>query len=129
MYAVIRTGGKQYRVAEGDVITVEKLDAEADSAVTFDEVLMLGGDTPTVGAPLVEGARVTGTVVEQKRNPKIIIFKKRRRTHSRRKNGHRQHVTSVRIDAIAGAGAAKPKKAKKAEPAAEAAPAAEASGG
>lgn len=114
MYAVIRTGGKQYRVAEGDVITVEKLDAEADSAVTFDEVLMLGGDSPTVGAPLVEGASVTGTVVEQTRNKKIIIFKKRRRTHSRRKNGHRQHVTAVRIDAIAGAGGAKPTKAKNA---------------
>ena len=128
MYAVIRTGGKQYKVAEGDVIRVEKLNADADAAVTFDEVLMVGGDgAPTIGAPLVDGASVAGTVVENLRTRKVLIFKKRRRTNSRRKNGHRQHLTAVRIDSIAGAGGAEPKKAaaNKAAPAAEE-PAAEA---
>lgn len=101
MFAVIRTGGKQYRVAENDVIRVEKLDAEAGSEVTFDQVLMVGGDGDAkVGAPLVEGATVSGELVEQMRDKKVIIFKKRRRQNSRRKNGHRQHLSVVRITGI-----------------------------
>lgn len=105
MYAVIRTGGKQYRVAEGDVIRVEKLDVETGSTVTFEEVLMVGGEgAPAVGAPLVAGASVSGTVEDQLRTRKVLIFKKRKRSNSRRKNGHRQHLTAVRIDAIAGLG-------------------------
>ena len=101
MFAVIRMGGKQYRVAENDVIRVEKLDAEAGSDVTFDEVLMVGGEGEAkVGAPLVEGASVTAELVEQMRDRKVIIFKKRRRQNSRRKNGHRQYLSVVRIKSI-----------------------------
>jgi large subunit ribosomal protein L21 len=104
MYAVIRTGGKQYRVAKDDVITIEKLAAEKGATVSFDEVLMVGGDGATkVGAPLVAGAKVTGTVLDQGKGEKILIFKKRRRKNSRRKNGHRQFETVVRIaDIVAG---------------------------
>lgn len=129
MFAVIRTGGKQYRVAAGDELTIEKLPAEAGESVEFDEVLMLGGDAPTVGTPLVEGARVKAEVVEQTRGPKVLSFKKRRRKHgSKRIKGHRQHLTLVRVTEIVGAGGAKPKAkkaAKQAEPAPEAAGAAE----
>ncbi|MEQ9124196.1 MAG: 50S ribosomal protein L21 [Alphaproteobacteria bacterium] len=101
MFAVIRTGGKQYRVAENDVIRVEKLEGEAGGEVTFDEVLMVGGEGDArIGAPLVEGAQVKAELVEQTRNKKVIIFKKRRRQNSRRKNGHRQHVSVVRITGI-----------------------------
>ena len=100
MFAVIKTGGKQYKVAANDKITVEKLEAEAGSVVTFAEVLMLGGDAPVVGAPTVAGATVTAEVVEQARGPKVIAFKKRRRKSSRRKHGHRQDLTVVRITAI-----------------------------
>lgn len=101
MFAVIRTGGKQYRVAENDLIRVEKLEAEAGSDVTFDEVLMVGGEGEAkIGAPLVEGAAVTAELVEQMRDKKVIIFKKRRRQNSRRKNGHRQHLSVVRIKSI-----------------------------
>ena len=104
MYAVIRTGGKQYKVAKNDVITIEKLAGEKGSTVSFDEVLMVGGDgAATIGAPLVAGARVTGTVLDQGKGDKVIIFKKRRRKNSRRKNGHRQFETVVRIaDIVAG---------------------------
>ncbi|MFT8715738.1 50S ribosomal protein L21 [Gluconobacter potus] len=101
MYAVIRTGGKQYRVAPESILKVEKLEAEAGSTITFTDVLMVGGEgTVTVGAPLVAGATVTATVVAQDRLAKVIIFKKRRRQNSRRKNGHRQPVTVLRINAI-----------------------------
>ena len=101
MFAVIRTGGKQYRVAPQGILKVEKLEAEAGSTITFSDVLMVGSEgSLTVGAPLVAGATVTATVVAQDRLPKIIIFKKRRRQNSRRKNGHRQPVTVLRIDAI-----------------------------
>jgi len=101
MFAVIRTGGKQYRVAPESILKVEKLEAEAGSTVTFSDVLMVGSEgSVTVGAPLVAGATVTATVVAQDRLAKVIIFKKRRRQNSRRKNGHRQHVTVLRIDAI-----------------------------
>jgi large subunit ribosomal protein L21 len=106
MFAVIRTGGKQYRVVPNAIVKVEKLEAEAGATVTFDEVLAVGeeGGTLAVGAPLVAGATVTATVVAQDRLGKIIIFKKRRRQNSRRKNGHRQHVTVLRVTGIGGAG-------------------------
>ena len=98
MFAVIRTGGKQYRVVPNDVLKVEKLEAEPGATYTFDEVLAVGSEAgTTIGAPLVEGATVTATVIAQDRLDKIIIFKKRRRQNSRRKNGHRQHVTVLRI--------------------------------
>jgi large subunit ribosomal protein L21 len=100
MFAVIKTGGKQYRVAANDVITIEKLSANAGDVIAFDHVLMLGGETPVVGTPAVAGACVSGTVVEQTRGPKTINFKKRRRQNSRRKKGHRQHLTIVRIEDI-----------------------------
>ncbi|MCX5615949.1 50S ribosomal protein L21 [Bombella sp. TMW 2.2559] len=101
MFAVIRTGGKQYRVAKDAILKVEKLDAEAGNTVTFSDVLMVGGEGSTkIGAPLVEGASVTAEVVAQDRLPTVIIFKKRRRQNSRRKNGHRQPVTVLRITAI-----------------------------
>jgi large subunit ribosomal protein L21 len=101
MYAVIKTGGKQYRVVKNDVIRIERLEGEAGGEIIFPEVLMVGGDEPKVGSPLVEGARVTGTLLEQVKGDKIIIFKKRRRKNYRRKNGHRQLLTVVRIADIA----------------------------
>jgi large subunit ribosomal protein L21 len=106
MFAVIRTGGKQYRVVPNAILKVEKLEAEAGSTITFDEILAVGeeGGSLSVGAPLVAGATVTATVVAQDRLDKIIIFKKRRRQNSRRKNGHRQHVTVLRIADIVAAG-------------------------
>jgi large subunit ribosomal protein L21 len=106
MFAVIRTGGKQYRVVPNAILKVEKLEAEAGSTITFDEILAVGeeGGALSVGAPLVAGATVTATVVAQDRLEKIIIFKKRRRQNSRRKNGHRQHVTVLRIADIVSAG-------------------------
>jgi large subunit ribosomal protein L21 len=101
MYAVIRTGGKQYKVAANDVITVEKLPGEAGAVVQFDEVLMVGGaDKSTVGAPLVAGACVTATVLDQVKADKIIVFKKKRRHNYRRKKGHRQFGTVLRIAGI-----------------------------
>ncbi|MBG0802297.1 50S ribosomal protein L21 [Methylocystis sp. FS] len=100
MFAVIKTGGKQYSVAAGDVITVMALDGAPGDAVTFDEVLMLGGDSPKVGAPTIAGAKVSGEIAEQTRSPKSIAFKKRRRQNSKRKRGHRQDLTLVRITAI-----------------------------
>ena len=101
MFAIIRTGGKQYRVTQNAVLKVEKLEAEPGSTVTFTDVLALGSEAgTTIGAPLVEGANVTATVIGQDRLDKIIIFKKRRRQNSRRKNGHRQHVTVLRIAEI-----------------------------
>ena len=101
MYAVIKTGGKQYRVAKNDVIKIERLDGEVGAEITFPEVLMVGGDNPVVGAPTVAGASVTGTVLEQAKGDKVVIFKKRRRKHYRRRNGHRQLLTVVRIADIA----------------------------
>ena len=100
MFAVIKTGGKQYKVAMDDVIVVEKLPGEAGSTITLDEVLMVGDK---IGAPRVDGAAVTATVVEQTRGDKIIVFKKKRRQTYRRKNGHRQDLTVLRITDIAGA--------------------------
>ncbi|WP_417688296.1 50S ribosomal protein L21 [Roseibium sp.] len=127
MFAVIKTGGKQYTVAADDLLKVEKLEAEAGSTVTFDEVLMIGNGTDTtVGAPLVEGATVVAEVVEQARDRKIIIFKKRRRQNSRRRNGHRQAFTLIKVTDILTGGAKPAKKAaaKKTEAKAEEAPAA-----
>lgn len=105
MFAVIRTGGKQYRVAQDQFVTVERLDAEPGASVTLEEVLMLGGgDTAIqIGTPVIAGASVTAEVVEQTRGPKIIIFKKKRRQNYRRKKGHRQDLTVLKITAIAGA--------------------------
>src|SRR6202046_3285690 len=102
MFAVIRTGGKQYRVTPDAVLKVEKLEAEAGSTVTFTDVLAVGGEgSLKLGAPIVAGASVTATVIAQDRLDKVIIFKKRRRQNSRRKNGHRQHVTLVRVAGFA----------------------------
>lgn len=102
-YAVIRTGGKQYRVTPNAVVIVEKLDGEPGTSITFQDVLAVSGEAGlTLGAPTVAGASVTATVLEQKRGEKVIIFKKRRRQNSRRKNGHRQYLTVLRVTAIAG---------------------------
>ena len=105
MYAVIRTGGKQYRVKPGDMLVVEKLAGDAGAEVSFDQVLMLGeGAEVTVGAPLVDGASVTATLVETRKGEKVKIFKKIRRQGYRRTRGHRQTETVLRVTAIAGAG-------------------------
>jgi large subunit ribosomal protein L21 len=104
MYAVIKTGGKQYRVAANDTLEIEKVAGEAGAAIEFTEVLMVGsGAGVKVGTPLVAGAKVTAELVEQTRGPKLIAFKKRRRKNSRRKKGHRQDLTLVRIKDIVGA--------------------------
>ena len=104
MFAVIRTGGKQYRVRPNDVLKVEKLEAEAGSTITFTDVLAVGSEgNVTVGAPLVAGASVTATVIAQDRLDTVIIFKKRRRQNSRRRNGHRQQVTVLRVSEITAA--------------------------
>jgi large subunit ribosomal protein L21 len=101
MYAVIETGGKQYRVNQGDVIKVEKLTADVGEKVDFDKVLLVGeGADVKVGSPTVDGASVSGTVVEQDRHRKIIVFKMKRRKNYRRKQGHRQDYTGVLIDKI-----------------------------
>lgn len=106
MFAVIKTGGKQYKVAANDVLLVEKLDGDAGAEVMFDSVLMLvDGEAVTVGAPHVAGAGVRGEVVEQTKGPKTISFKKRRRKHSsQRRKGHRQQLTKVRITEIMASG-------------------------
>jgi len=104
MYAVIKTGGKQYRVSKDDVVTIERVAGEAGAKVEFDHVLMVGaGADVKIGTPLVAGAKVTGELVEQTRGPKLIAFKKRRRKNSRRKKGHRQDLSTVRITSITGA--------------------------
>ena len=104
MHAVIKTGGKQYRVSVNDILTIERLEGEASSTIEFKQVLMVGdGASSKVGAPFVTGATVTAELVEQTRGPKLIAFKKRRRKNSRRKKGHRQDLTKVRITTIIGA--------------------------
>ncbi|NRA88260.1 MAG: 50S ribosomal protein L21 [Rhizobiales bacterium] len=113
MFAVIRTGGKQYKVAKDDILKVEKLEAEAGDIITIDDVLMLGGDKTEVGAPAIEGASVACEVLEQKRDKKVIVFKKKRRQNYRRKAGHRQHKTVLRILDILTGGAKVPKTAPK----------------
>lgn len=103
MYAVIKTGGKQYRVAKDDVLEIERLAGDAGSNIEFTEVLMVGeGASVKVGTPVVAGAKVTAELVEQTRGPKLIAFKKRRRKNSRRKRGHRQDLSTVRITGISG---------------------------
>jgi large subunit ribosomal protein L21 len=100
MFAVIKTGGKQYRVALEDKLQVAKVAGNPGDVVEFGEVLVVGGDTPVLGSPTVAGASVAGEVLEQGRGPKVISFKKRRRKNSRRKRGHRQEYTLVRITEI-----------------------------
>jgi large subunit ribosomal protein L21 len=117
MFAVLKTGGKQYKVAKNDVIEIERLPGEAGQQVIFDQVLMLGdGASATAGAPLIAGASVAATVLEQSLADKVIIFKKRRRHNYRRKRGHRQQLSIVRIDEILTDGA-KPAERPAAEPA------------
>jgi large subunit ribosomal protein L21 len=120
MFAVIKTGGKQYRVAAEDVLKVDKVKGDPGEIVQFGEVLVVGGDAVALGAPTVSGASVAAEVLEQGRGPKVIAFKKRRRKNSRRKRGHRQEFTLVRITEILTDGAkptktARPKRAPKAE--------------
>jgi large subunit ribosomal protein L21 len=126
MYAVIRTGGKQYKVAPLDVLQIEKIEGTAGDLVNFSDVLMVAGEgEPHFGAPLVSGALVSAEVVQQARGPKIIIFKKKRRQNYRRKKGHRQNLTTVRILEILTDGraparaASEPKAASVAEPGGE----------
>ncbi len=105
MYAVIKTGGKQYRVQAGDLLVVEKLEGEPGANVAFGDVLMLGdGETITLGAPIVEGATVSATLIETRKGLKVKIFKKRRRQGYRRTRGHRQHESVLRVTSVAGAG-------------------------
>ncbi len=126
MFAVIKTGGKQYRVAANDLLKVEKLAGNAGDIVQFTEVLVVGeGADAAIGAPTVEGAIVTAEVVEQGRAAKVIAFKKRRRQNSKRTRGHRQHLTTVRIAEIL-TGGAKPSKKVAAKPAKTAKPEAKA---
>ena len=116
MYAVIKTGGKQYRVAANDKILIEKLEGAAGDRVNFTEVLMVSnGGTVDIGAPFLSGATVVGEIEKQARGPHIIIFKKRRRKHYRRRNGHRQDLTAVTITEIL-TGGAKPSAKAKAKP-------------
>jgi large subunit ribosomal protein L21 len=100
MYAVIKTGGKQYRVNEGDRLRVEKLEGVVGDTIDFAEVLMLGGDTVSIGTPLVSGAKVSAEIVGQGLGKKIIVFKMRRRKRYRRKNGHRQPFTELQVKGI-----------------------------
>jgi|SRR5271165_6727934 len=102
MYAVIRTGGKQYRVSEGQLLRVEKLPGGAGDKITFGEVLLVGGDAPKVGQPLVKGASVAAEITAQDRGKKLVVFKFRRRKNYRRKNGHRQPYTELKITGITG---------------------------
>ena len=112
MYAVVRTGGKQYRVAPGDVIRVEKLAGEIGDKINFDDILMVGGEgDPKLGKPNVKGVKVVGKIVEQDRGKKIIVFKHKRRKGYRLKQGHRQLYTGVEIQSIESG-----KKTKKAKP-------------
>ncbi len=127
MFAVLKTGGKQYKVQAGDILRVEKLAADAGEKVQFNDVLMLGGDAPVVGAPFVEGAGVQAEVIEQIKGDKVIKFVKRRRKHSSKRTvGHRQKLTLVKITDILSSGADKSgiKAATGSAPAGEAAPAA-----
>ena len=119
MYAVVSSGGKQYRVEAGSELVLERLTADTGSTITFDRVLLVGdGEAVTIGTPTVDGATVSGTVLGEVLGPKLIVFKFKQKATYRRKNGHRQHLTRVRIDEINGAG--KRGKAAKAEAADEA---------
>ncbi len=100
MYAVVRTGGKQYRVAKDSILKVESLVGDVGSKLTLSEVLMLGGDTPKLGAPLVKGASVECEILEHGQGEKVVAFKKKRRKNTHRKRGHRQHFTAVKVLSI-----------------------------
>ncbi len=100
MFAIIKTGGKQYKVSEGDVIKVEKIQAEAGDKVEFDQVLLVSGDEMKVGNPVVEGAKVKAEVLDQKKDKKVIIFKFKAKKNYRKKKGHRQPYTLVKIEKI-----------------------------
>jgi large subunit ribosomal protein L21 len=103
MYAVVRTGGKQYKVTKDQILTVETLAGDVGSKLTLSEVLMLGGDTPTLGLPLVKGASIACEIVEHGQGEKVIAFKKKRRKNTHRKRGHRQHFTKLKVlDIVAG---------------------------
>lgn len=107
MYAVIKTGGKQYRVVAGEKLKIEQIPAEVGTEITIDQILMVGeGETVSIGAPLVTGASVKATVLAQGRHDKIKIFKMRRRKHYQKHQGHRQNYTEIQVDAIAGGVAA-----------------------
>jgi large subunit ribosomal protein L21 len=109
MYAVIRTGGKQYRVVSGERLKIERIPAEVGAEVSLDQVLMLGaGETVQIGTPLIAGAAVRATVLSHDRHEKIRIFKMRRRKHSQKHQGHRQNYTEIRVDAIAAGSASDP---------------------
>ena len=130
MFAVIKTGGKQYRVAAEDVIRVDRVNGQPGEIVEFGEVLVLGGDTPQLGTPTVSGATVAGEVLQHTRGDKVIAFKKRRRKNSRRKRGYRHEFSVIRITEILTGGAkpsktAAPRPKREPKPKAEAAPAAE----
>src|SRR6201996_486043 len=120
MFAVIKTGGKQYRVVPDDVLEIGKIAGDVGTIVQLGEVLVLGGDTPTLGVPTVAGASVAAEVLDHKRGPKVISFKKRRRKNSKRKRGYRDEITVIRVTEILTDGKAptiqaRPKKEKKAE--------------
>jgi large subunit ribosomal protein L21 len=102
MFAVIRTGGKQYKVAKDDVLVIEKVVGDVGSALNIADVLMLGGDTPRHGAPLIAGASVSAEILEHGKGEKVIAFKKKRRKNTHRKRGHRQPFTKIKITAISG---------------------------
>jgi len=127
MFAVIKTGGKQYRVAPEDVIRIDRLAAEPGQVVSFGEVLVVGGDTPVIGVPMVTGATVAGELIQHERGDKVIAFKKRRRKNSRRKRGYRHEFSLVRITEILTEGkkpseTPPPRPKREAKPKAEAAP-------
>ncbi len=125
MFAVIKTGGKQYRVAPEDIIRIDRVNGQPGEIVEFGEVLVLGGDAPQIGTPAVAGATVAGEVLQHSRGDKVIAFKKRRRKNSRRKRGYRHEFSVIRITEILTDGA-KPSKEVKARPKREAKPKAEA---
>jgi len=100
--AVIRTGGKQYSVSEGDTLSVELLAGNAGDEIEFSDVLLIGGETPKIGAPLVDGAKVKAQILDQGRGERLVVFKFKRRKRFKRRNGHRQYLTSVKITSIQG---------------------------
>ncbi len=116
MFAVIRTGGKQYRVAPNDIIEIEKIAGKPGDIIELSEVILLGGDSPKTGSPTIAGALVAAEVIEQRRGEKIVVFKKKRRKNYRRKKGHRQELTALRITEILTDGKKPSKAAAKPEP-------------
>lgn len=124
MYAIVKTGGKQVKVSQGDKLRVEHLDGETGDKITLDEVLLLGDkDKITVGTPIIEGASVEAKIIDQIRDKKVVVFKKKRRKNYRRKAGHRQHLTVLEVTGINGSGGKKASSSTAAKPAAKKAPA------